>query len=199
MIEREKFYNSIRDSLFGGSISVSQFAGIDAILNEYENNHAELPLSALGYILATVYHETDKTMQPIREKGGKDYFIRRYFENRKVRDELGNLTLADAFERSGRGLVQLTGRRNDGRVTRELGIDLINHPEKALEMETAVKILFWGMIGGKFTGKKLAAYFSAEPQFTDFYNARRIINGTDCANKIATEAELFYAALKTKS
>ena len=62
----------------------------------------------------------------------------------------------------------------------------------ALEPDLAAKIMFKGMIDGIFTGKKLADYFN--PRTADWKNARRIINGLDHADDIATYAKKFYAA-----
>jgi len=186
-INREKFYDSIRDSLFDGHISVEQFKGIDAILNEYENNYADsLPASALAYIFATPHHETDKRFAGIEEYdrgAGRAYGKRDPVTKQKY---------------YGRGLVQLTWKYNYESASKKFGIDFVNHPEKALELDNSVKILFWGMTQGKFTGAKLSRYFSKtkEPTYNDFYRARAIINGTDKANKIASYAENFYAALQ---
>lgn len=187
-MNREIFYNQILP-LFGGEISVSQWEGIDAILNEYENNHPDLPLSALAYVLATPFHETDRTMQPIEEYGRG---------NGRAYGKADPVTKKIYF---GRGLVQLTWKNNYEKAGKRFGVDLVNHPEKALEMELAVKILFWGMIEGKFTGARLSRFFKPglEPTRKNFYDARAIINGTDKANKIADEAQAFYAALKAAS
>ena len=63
--------------------------------------------------------------------------------------------------------------------------------------ESGVALFFRAMVQGTFSGAKLADYFTGrEPAYSDFYFARRILNGTEWANKIATYAEQFYAALK---
>ena len=54
-------------------------------------------------------------------------------------------------------------------------------------------ILFEGMILGTFTGKKFADYFS--PTKEDWTGARRIINGTDKKELIASYAKRYYAAI----
>ena len=43
----------------------------------------------------------------------------------------------------GRGLVQITWRDNYVAAGQALGLDLVNHPELALEPEAAAKILVW--------------------------------------------------------
>jgi hypothetical protein len=63
MKTRDKFQNSITATLFGGKLTFDQWAGIDAILNEFDNNYPELPLASLAYVLATFYFETGGKMQ----------------------------------------------------------------------------------------------------------------------------------------
>jgi putative chitinase len=46
---------------------------------------------------------------------------------------------------------------------------------------------------GTFTGRKFADFFVGPK--TDWLNARRIINGKDCAEIIEIYARKFYAAL----
>ena len=53
----------------------------------------------------------------------------------------------------------------------------------------AVKILVDGMINGIFTGRKLSNYITDVSK--DFFNARKIINGLDKAELIASYAEKF--------
>jgi putative chitinase len=86
---------------------------------------------------------------------------------------MGNTGANDGWRFRGRGLVQITGRDN----YKKYGLG--DAPEKALEDSTAVRILFDGMINGKFTGKRLADYFgdgNANPE-----GARAIVNGSDKA------------------
>jgi predicted chitinase len=90
--------------------------------------------------------------------------------------------------------VQLSWASNYRRIGDLIGIDLQRHPEHALEPDIAARILFEGMIGGWFTGAGLGRYFNAKT--ADWKNARRIINGLDCADKIAGYAKAFYAALQ---
>ena len=50
------------------------------------------------------------------------------------------------------------------------------------------------MFRGLFTGKKLADYMNDKE--TDYYNARRIINGLDKAELIAGYAKEFESCIK---
>jgi putative chitinase len=176
---RKSFYNDIRP-LFGGRINQKQVEGMEAILDEWEEKDYK-DLRWLSYILATAFHETAKTMQPVREYGrGQGH---KYGE---VHPKTGQVYY-------GRGHVQLTWDYNYLRMGKRLGIDLYYNPDLALDMTISVKILFDGMINGMFTGKSLSQYFNED--VTDWVNARKIVNGLDKAQTIATYALKFHYAL----
>ncbi len=173
MIDRVNFYNKVRASF--GKLKQSQVEGFEAILNEWEASGL-IDLRWLAYILATSWHETAATMQAIQEYGSKEYFIKRYWTNTKIRNELGNLSPEDAINYSGKGFVQLTGRKNFKKMGNLLGVDLISNPHLALLHEVAAKIIFEGMttgksFGGDFTGKHLGNYFNKTNE--DWINARK--------------------------
>jgi putative chitinase len=179
MINKKKFYDTIRHSIFGGKIKSAQAAGLEIILNKWIAEDWK-DLRWLAYILATVYHETAHTMQPVEEYGrGK---------GRKYGEPVGPHMQCYY----GRGYCQLTHDYNYLRFSKLTGVDIYQHPEKACEPDTAVKILFIGMIQGMFTGKSLGQYFNDE---TDWIGARRIVNGTDRAEQIAAIATKFHYAL----
>ena len=87
----------------------------------------------------------------------------------------------------GRGYVQLTWDYNYDKY----GIK--NNPDKALEPAFAAYVLYDGMAKGVFTGKKLSDYFSNKVD--DPKGARRVVNGTDKADLIATYHKKFLAAI----
>jgi len=158
-----------------------------AILNEWEKNNSEKDDRWLAYMLATTFHETAATMQPIEEFGkGKG---RRYGRKIKMDGTTYNNTNNIFF---GRGFVQLTWYENYEMAGKKLKLDFIHQPEKVMEPVNATRIMFLGMAEGWFTGKKLMDYFNFLRE--DWFNARRIINGTDKAEKIAGYAKKFYAA-----
>ena len=74
---------------------------------------------------------------------------------------------------------------------------LVKSPLLALDPGIAYRIMSVGMRRGAFTGRKLSHYINA--QGCDYINARRIINGTDCAEKIAGYAAVFEAILRDAS
>lgn len=175
---RANFYNSVRTSLFSGKLTTQQVTTMEKMLDFWQTHFTDGkdPLTWLAYTFATAYHETAKTFGPIAEFGkgrGKPYFP--YY---------------------GRGLVQLTWSTNYKKASGLVGIDLYKNPEKALEVDVAVPIIFIGMNNGLFTGKKYSDYLTEKR--TDYTNARRIINGTDRATLIAGYARKFEAALRSE-
>jgi putative chitinase len=185
MINKEAFYDSIRKHLFGGKLTSSQVQGMESILNEWERKDL-CDKRRLAYMLATAYHETARTMQPIEEYGkGKG----------RVYGKPDSVTGKIYY---GRGFVQLTWKGNYQTMGKLLGIDLVNHPDWALKPDIAVAIMFEGMLTGNsyrgdFTGKSLEDYFNEKKN--DPVNARRIINGTDKAELIASYHIKFLNAL----
>jgi predicted chitinase len=144
-------------------------------------------------MMATAFHETAHTMQPVTEFGGKSYF-NKYNAGTRIGRSLGNTQPGDGYRYRGRGYVQITGRANYAKMTKITGVDLVRQPERALEPAVAAQIMFDGMTMGTFTGRALKHYFT--PTKADWVNARRIINGTDRAVLISGYAKKFYAALQ---
>lgn len=189
------FYASVRQSLFNSNLTPKQFEGLQFILRAWAAT-GFTNRRWLAYALATAYHETARTMQPIKEYGGTSYFRRMYDisgERPYKARELGNFSVGDGAKYAGRGYVQLTGKSNYARAGRTLGIDLVHHPDLALDPQYAADIMFRGMSEGWFTTRKFSTYLSGP--VADYAGARRIINGTDQAAKIRRYAVLFEAAL----
>lgn len=184
--DRDKFFSGFRQH-FDDSLSQFQVDGINFLLDSFETDGAWKHIPHIAYALGTIYHETAGTMQPITERGPKSYFDK-YNAGTRIGKRLGNTETGDGYKFRGRGYVQLTGRAN---YTRE-GIE--NSPEKALHPPTAFDIMTGGMFKGRYTGKKLSDYISDTGK--DYKEARRIINGTDQAAKIANYANQFEAILR---
>lgn len=180
MIDKKEFFKQIRP-LFK-KLSKKQVEGIEAIIDKWEALGLT-DLRHLAYMLATTFHETARTMQPIAEYGKGTG--RKYGKPGKH----GQVAY-------GRGYVQLTWDFNYEKADDELGLGgmLIADYNLALQPDIAAAIMFRGMQEGWFTGKKLSQYFNDKK--TDFWNARRIVNGTDEATKISGYGRTFWAALK---
>ncbi len=182
------FFQSIRP-MFGGTLSQSQVDGLNTLLDATEGQ----PKPVRAYLLATTFHETAGTMQPIHERGSRSYFDK-YDAGTSIGRRLGNVRQGDGYEFRGRGYVQITGRANYEKASHKLGADFITDPAKALNPRWAAQILIRGSNEGWFTGKKLGDYLT--PTKKDYRNARRVINGTDRAGLIAGYARKFEAALE---
>jgi len=189
-MRRDVFFNAVRSKPFGGSLSDNQVKGMSAILDEWDRRRVMNDPRWLAYMLATTYHETARTMQPIREKGGASYFKR--YEGRK---DLGNTSPGDGIKFHGRGLIQITGKANYVRASKKLGVDFVADPDRVMEPKHAATIMFAGMMEGWFTGKKLGDYFRDGK--ADWKQARRIINALDKADTIAGYGKAFYVALQS--
>lgn len=199
-INRNFFFSHVRTHLFDGSLRQAQVAGLALILDKWEAEMATADDRWLAYMLATTHHETDRTMQPVREAHGAtdDIAIGR-LESAWRRGRLPWVSQPywrrDAEGKSwlGRGYVQLTHKANYLRMSRLLGLDLVTEPDKVMQPPIAADILFKGMSLGSFTAKKLADYFVSARE--DWVNARRIINGLDKAELVGSYARRYYAAI----
>lgn len=146
-------------------------------------------INQLAYILATAYHESGHDFLPRYEYGKAEYFVRKYWLNSKIAKILGNDDAKDAFNYRGRGLVQITGEDNYTKF------GIADNPDKALEIDTAIDIMFRGMLNGMFSGRKLGTYVNDINY--DFIKARCTVNGVDRAKMIAEYAEKMLIILKT--
>jgi putative chitinase len=192
--DRKFFFDTVRKDLFNGTLTQSQVDGMNYLLEiwewAFEPYNPNDGTMWLAYALATFYHETAYTMQPIEEYGrgsGKSYgkpagpYNQCYY---------------------GRGFVQLTWEENykngqkflKDRYNKDCNI----HPvaNNALDPETSALVSYDGMVYGWFTGVGLPKYLSKSKGIEDPVNARRIVNGTDKASTIAGYYWKFKAALK---
>lgn len=218
--DREKFFAGYRKAF--GSIRQSQVDALDDLLDFIEKDGLITDLRHVAYMLATSFHETNKTFRPIHEIGGRAYFIRRYGSQTAKGKELGNDTPEEGATYAGRGHVQLTGEYNYETAEKDLRRDFpevvsdfeartgrkfdltvgddpndATDPDNAMDAEIAYFIMSNGMRLGRFTRKKLSDYISGS--YCNYVAARRIINGTDKAEAIANYAQKFEAILKASS
>jgi len=142
-----------------------------------EAKKQKLLRNQLAYVLATAYHESAHSMNPVKEQGSLKY-----------------LKSKDYYPYVGMGLVQLTWDYNYIKAGKFLGVDFMKLPEKLLLPEYAVPILVKGMKDGWFTGKKLSDYITLKT--SNFFEARRIVNRLDDAQLIASYAWVYDNLLK---
>ena len=160
------FFDAVRVRPFG-RLSETQVDGLKRIVAEAERR--KTPLRHLAYILATAFHETAHTMQPIREMGGEKYLRSKRY-----------------YPWVGEGLVQVTWKENHAKFG-------ATQPGQMLTWPIALRAIFEGMTKGMFTGKALGDYITNSR--ADYVGARRIVNGTDRAELIAGYARAFESAL----
>lgn len=115
--------------------------------------------------LATVRVESP-TFTPSAEKYNGD--PRTYFARYDGRKDLGNTEPGDGFRFRGRGYIQITGRANYAHYSKRLGIDLIAHPDLALDRAAAAAIF-----AAFFFERRLAECADK----ADWVTLRRRVNG----------------------
>ena len=199
------------------ALSANDKAGMKYILDTVKTDADVTRITELAYMLATTKHETAHTFRAIGEYGkgsGRSYGA----EISVSPTNAAKKTTIYKNKYYGRGYVQLTWGYNYQRVDEKLGHgtypnknktaaadynkgftisdatkSIYLNPAKALEKENAYVAMVYGMQKGIFTGRKVSRYVNAVK--TDYYNARRVINGTDKAAKIAAYAEDFEILL----
>ena len=183
---RAQFFKSVRAArLFGPTLETSEVQGCEAVLAAMNG----APLSHCAYALATAFHETAKTMQPVREA----FWLSEAWRKAHLR----------YWPWYGRGYVQLTWEGNYRRADLEAAQAglisagaLLANPDLAMRPDLAAFIMRRGMTEGWFTGRGLARYLPDRiATFDQFKAARAIINGTDKAHSIAVYALQFQDAL----
>jgi hypothetical protein len=189
MIQRKYFYDTVRGALFAGALTQAQVDGMAGLLDRAEQEGVDD--RHLAYILATTFHETAQTMQPIAEYGagkGKPYGV-------------PDPTTGQTYY--GRGFVQLTWVQNYQAMQKALGSrwagrDIYQNADAALDLDIATDVIFYGMMNGSFTGVGLPKYVTCTnpaTDTTDYFNARKIVNGLDCATQIQGYAQQFTNAI----
>jgi putative chitinase len=184
------FFDSLRAS--GINLTDANVDGLQRVV-AYAEEHG-IQINRVSYGCGTAFWETGGSCQPVEE----GYY-------------LGSSAKVKAFQRKlryypffGRGLVQCTWERNYRAAAKLLGLAedyFVKYPSKLLQWEYSLPLLFKAMEVGLYTGKGFDDYIDdldeddAEDR-REYINARRIINGTDRAAKIADLSLKFEKALK---
>lgn len=168
--------------LFGKTLTATRKAGFDAIFDVWDGVESYDSLEWLAYELATAWHETGATMQPVREgfkKTDAEAYaaVTAYCAAQGIFNYAKRHTNGNSYY--GRGYVQLTHADNYKKMGKHLGLSdgLYDQPDLVMESHTAAKILIRGMMDGLFRPAKgtLFDYFNGTEQ--RWFDARDLVNG----------------------
>ncbi len=154
----------------------------------------EVVWQQVAYLMATVKHETDDTFGTFKEVRQERTDTPRRKEVRRLQDRYWYTGYY------GRGPVQLTWLSNYKWAQALTGSPLLHYPDLLLtDLSLGYEVIILGMVRGKLTGKSLNSYIyhdkTTNKDVIDYINARRIVNGTDVAEKIAGYAKTLYTIL----
>lgn len=219
-MNRETFFTWVRKNIFNGRLTQSQVDGMNAILDAaeelgvtdirmiayalatpvIETGGTYEPVSEnLNYSVASLTSkfpnrisvaDAQKYGRSAMQPANQEAIANTIYGGSWGRENLGNTQPGDGWNYRGRGLTQITGRRNYAKFGYE------NNPEGVSVLNDAAIIMVKGMREGSFTGKKFSDYFGSTAQWVQ---ARRMINGLDRAEEIAGFAQKFHSALKAAS
>lgn len=185
-MDKAKFYDIVRAGILGPKLEPDEVSGCEAILNAMQGT----ALSHCAYAFATAYHETARTLQPVREA----YWLSEAWRKRNLR----------YWPWYGRGYIQITWLPNYQKADTACAAagliktgELLANLDLAMRDDIAALIMRRGMLEGWFVpGRTLQRYLPARLGTpAQFKEARRIINGTDKAESIAVYAMEFQEAL----
>ncbi|MFT4129974.1 glycoside hydrolase family 19 protein [Labrys sp. (in: a-proteobacteria)] len=181
--------------LIGGAdkkLTADQVAGVNALLAAFDQ-YGDGDLRKLANILGQVQRETGGLMTPVREGFTKtDAEARAYVKRQGYK--YAKPTKYGGQVAYGRGPIQNTWDYNYEKMDKRLGLNgkLLANFDLALDPVIGAQIAVIGMMEGIFTGKKLGDYFNT---VTNWQQARRVVNGMDHADEVATNSKRFHAAL----
>ena len=186
-----------------GTLSQSQVGGINRIVTAMHDD-GELSYPQGAYILATIWHETARTMRPIAEYGkgrGRTYGTW-YINSKGQRYSFKNGNKNTVYLQSecphlfyGRGDTQNTWYDNYEKLSKVFGVDFLQNPDLLLTEKWSTVATIYSMKVGLYTGFKLNDFINSSTK--NYVGARRIINGTDKDDLIAGYAVTFEKALRS--
>jgi len=77
------------------------------------------------------------------EEIGNDSYFEKYELGTRTAEILGNTKPGDGKRYKGRGFIQITGRWNYWKASKETGFDILENPELAAEPNIAAEIAIW--------------------------------------------------------
>ena len=205
-MKEDVFFDTIRRTLFDGSLTQPQVDGIKGLLKGFDLV-GDKDQDTLAYGLATAFHETGRRMVPVREGFAKtDAGARAAVA--KLAKKRGPKSAVARYAQPvgpyghvyyGRGHVQLTWLDNYRDSSADAGTDLVANPDAMLDPVISARVLFRGLMDGRWNGqgKGVGAYEGADDHLSDAEaaEARRTVNGKDKALEIARYHRRFYDAL----
>lgn len=186
-MNKAQFYKTVRERI--GPLKTGQVEGFEAVLDTV----AGLPLSWQAYMLATAWHETAKTMQPVREA----FNLSEKWRMRNLR----------YYPHYGRGYVQITWLKNYvwlDAAAAAAGLtkpgEVLQNLDLAMRPDVAALALKQGLIEGRYDaqGKTIKQRLPAKGVASkkQYINARYLVNVQDKAEMIEGYAQIFERALR---
>jgi hypothetical protein len=138
-----------------------------------------LPLKTQwAYLMATIEWETAHTFEPVREA----FWMSESWRKNNLR----------YYPYYGRGYVQLTWKENYQSFSEITELDLVGNPDLAMQSDTALFVLVYGLKHGIFGGR-LEDYVREDK--TDYFNARQCVNLLNKAAEIGEIAKKWESRL----
>lgn len=154
-MNKDKFLSFYKGTVNEASVS----ACFDAVKTALEQAEIYSDATMLG-AMATIRTEVGRAYKPVVEITNGTLY--------EFRKDLGNYCPGDGPKYKGRGYIQLTGRADYDAYGKYLNLDLICHPELALDVTNSARIL--------------AQYFKVRQvniacNAKDWVKVRRLVNG----------------------
>ncbi len=161
----------------------------------------------IAYVLATAHHSCHFGAALVEAAGGPERGggYERYEPGTELGTLLGNTQRGDGERFCGRGFVPIRGRTLYATWSARLSLPdhivdgvalpfFVAQPAAPARPDIAARILVRGMRDGLFTGIPLGSYVNDKK--TDYFNARRVIDGIKNAREVAETAALYQAAIE---
>lgn len=180
----KKGFNKLYTEVLKTSFSEKRWKNLEFVLSKIEDDESWTDYRHVSNFLAQVGHESAWSYYPVPEKEDK---------TRGKVWQLQSKYWHTGFY--GRGYIQITHKPNYQKLSAYVGLDLARNPDLALQPDVSYTIAAKGMQLGLFTGKKLSDYINGSK--CDYFNCRRIVNGTDRAKDIEYYSKCIDVILKT--
>ncbi|HEX2207934.1 MAG TPA: TIR domain-containing protein [Longimicrobium sp.] len=179
-IDHDRFFNAYTREF--GPLTAEARSGLDGLLYLVDADTALADIRRAAYVLATIKHETNDTWLPYAEP---DRGSGRAYGNPVVVTDSAGRRYRNVYY--GRGYVLLTWEYNYRTMGQRIRQPrLLYEPDLALEPIVAYAVLSLSLREGLLTSTPLRRYIN--PTRCDYFNARRTVNGTDQAERIAAYA-----------